>query len=110
MNTKDFKEKLIEAFIEKMSHRLYELADASIEAGVEQYCDQGYITLDFKGEFDSHTSNKMLEELSAKGLDIYDCRCISDTAWNNLNNYLVQNGWKVEPLLVDNENVITVKM
>lgn len=114
MTTQEFSKTLMTTLTQRMTERLIELAEASIDAGVEEYIEKGYITLDFKGEFDSSTdlneADKMRQDLLTKGLGYYEFRCISDTSWGQMRNHLEKSGWKVEWLKVDGNDQRIVKM
>ncbi len=100
MNIKNFEKILIKTLTERMTQHLIELADASIEVGVDEYIEKGYITLDFKGEFDSSNdraeANKWRIDLCKKGLGFVAYRTISDISWSNMVRYLEKNGWQYE--------------
>ena len=101
MNTCDFTENLTLVIMERMMNRLIELAEESINAGVEEYIQKGYITLNFNDEYDSADSDKMIGELAKKGIDYYHYRCISDSAWEQLADHLRNEGWEFKLVEVD---------
>ncbi len=114
MTTQEFTEVLKRTLTERMTNRLIELAEESIVAGTEEYIDKGYIILDFKGEFDSskdeEEADNMRKELLIKGLDYYDYRCISDTAWAQMSIHLKNEGWEFELTVIDGKCERIVKM
>lgn len=114
MTTQEFSKTLMTTLTQRMTERLIELAEASIDAGVEEYIEKGYITLDFKGEFDSSTdlneADKMRQDLLKKGLSYYEFRCISDTAWGQMRSHIEKIGWKMDRLKVDGNDQRIVRM
>lgn len=114
MTTQEFTQTLKRTLTERMTNRLIELAEESIASGIEEYIEKGYITLDFKGEFDSskddEEADKMRKELLIKGLEYYDYRCISDTAWARMSIYLKDKGWESELTKINGEYERIVKM
>ena len=114
MTTNEFTKVLKATLTERMTNRLIELAEESIEQGVEEYIEKGYIILDFKGEFDSsiasESADKMRKELFGRGLTYYDYRCVSDTAWALLLNHNKKEGWEFELTEIDGKTARIVKM
>lgn len=110
MTTQEFSETLVTILTKRMTKRLIELAEASIDAGVEEYIEKGYITLNFKGEFDPNEEDKMRQDLLTKGLSYHEFRCIYDTAWSQMHRHLERSGWKEERLEVDGNDQRIVKM
>ena len=114
MTTNEFTKVLKATLTERMTNRLIELAEESIEQGVEEYIEKGYIILDFKGEFDSLTASesadKMRKELFERGLTYYDYRCVSDTAWAQMSIHLRKEGWEFALTDIDGKSERIVKM
>lgn len=111
MTTQEFKETLIGTLTQRMTQRLIELAEASIATGVEEYIEKGYITLDFKGEFPSYyDGDPMFKKLLAMGLEYYDYRCVTDSAWAQMHIHLKNEGWDCNLTKIDGKDEYIVKM
>lgn len=108
MTVENFKKKLVEDLAERITNYRIELANASIESGVGEYIEKGYITL--KSDFDdelisilsSGTFSSIEEAFCSMGLDGHDYRVIADTSEAKMLIAIWEKGWITSLVEIDN--------
>ena len=106
MTIKEFKKRLAQKYVERRYKELIAKVNEKIEAGVDEYFNKGYITINIEEE----ENENLKAELEKKGLDYIEYKGIQGDAWYKVKEALRKEGWKVEWVSTKESEILKIRL